>query len=186
MSFWWSGLSPCFGSILWRVLRQEDPSAEGSRGCFSPLEQMAVAIWKVVSSQSVCMRTLCLSLLVGLSIWRGEAPILEENRPEKLVICIFLLKNNRTTSQVLTLQKFMVWWWLWSELAAALQSSTQLYQLSPGSFTFRVCTPCTVPCPSAGQAGLTSPCCSRAQTNQAALVAPTILLRSSWHLEISV
>lgn len=45
--------------------------------------------------------TVC-PLLVGLSIWRGEVPILEENRSEKLVICIFLLKTNRTTSQVFT------------------------------------------------------------------------------------
>lgn len=49
----------------------------------------------MVSSQGLCKRTLCPSLLVGLSICSGEAPILEENRSEKLVICIFLLKANR-------------------------------------------------------------------------------------------
>lgn len=187
-------------SLLWKhfakVLRQEDPFAEGSCGCFTPLEQTVAAICKAVHSQGLCKRALCPSLGVGLSICsdclcRGEVPIFEEIRSEKLVICIFLLKTNRTTSQVFTVQKIVVGWswgWFWSEMAATLQSSTQGYQLraGSGSANFGLCTSCTVPCPLAGKAGLTSPCCSSAQPNQSALVVSTVLLRTSWHLEINV
>lgn len=52
--FLWSGWYLCFGSILWSALRQQDPFAEWSPGCFTPLEQVAVASWKVVNSQGLC------------------------------------------------------------------------------------------------------------------------------------
>lgn len=54
------------------------------------------------------VRTLCPSLLMGLSICRGESPISEENRSEKLVICNFLLKTKRTASQVFSVQQVVV------------------------------------------------------------------------------